>query len=191
VNFGSKKLSGRFVRFPKRRTGGQWLLLVVVGIGFTLAGLTVIAYAIGGISLQWDDGGPMSLTGSFIVGVLFAAAGLFVLIRPDHTWVDLEHGVVCAWTDDSHTFRSKCRLDEFNRVILETNIVSEARPNSAKTDASALVDYSIYLVGEKSKVLLDSFDEESEATEAGMELSTMLGLEMERTLLELEGVDEP
>ena len=89
--------------------------------------------------------------------------GIFVLIRPDHTWVDLDNGVVCAWADNSHTFRSKCRLDEFDRVILETNVVSETLPNSAKTDASEFVDYSIYLAGEKSRVLLDMFDDESEA----------------------------
>lgn len=191
VNPGSKKLSGRYVRFPRRRTGGQWLVLVVAGIGFTLAGVTVLADAAGGIALQWEDGGAMSLTASFLVGGLFAAAGIFVLIRPDHTWVDLDNGVVCAWADNSHTFRSKCRLDEFDRVILETNVVSETLPNSAKTDASEVVDYSIYLAGEKSRVLLDMFNDESEATEAGTELSTILGLEMERTLRELGGVDEP
>lgn len=165
---------------------------MVVGFGFTFVGLAVVISAMAGKPLHWENGGPMSLPVSIAVGITFMAAGGWALVRPDHRWIDLDGNLVCGWTDDSHTFRSRHSLDEYDRVILETNVYSAPKPNCSdegdddedvNSSDETLVEVLLYLEGAKSRVLLELFEDDSEAFEAGGELSAVLGLPLNRTMV--------
>ena len=149
----------------KRAAAGRWIVgLIIVGVGVAAV---VASYL--GIPLEWSDGDVLPVWVSLLIGAVFAGAGVVILCRREYAEVDLQRGCVVAWRDLGDTFRTRFRLALFDAVRVVPWL----------DEGDETVGYTLWLTGDNTQALLETFEDRERAVRRAEEAAAKLGLTSE------------